>query len=340
MRFGVRVVVAFAAAASVVVTVTGCRDQAEKSAAAPTTQRVLRIAVIPKATNHEFWKSVHAGAIKAERELPDVQIVWQGPAKEDDREQQINVVENAVNMGVDGIVLAPLDAKALIRPVRDAMAAGIPVVVMDSGLDAEAGKDYVSFVATDNYAAGRKAADLMGERLAGKGRVLVMPYLMGSASTTNREKGFLDGLAARFPGITVVSSDQYGGPTTESCYNKATNLLAVHENVEGIFSSCEPAVFGILRALQETNRAGRVTLIGFDTSDKLVAAMRAGQLHGLVLQDPINIGYLGVQTIVRHLRGESVASRVDTGSAVATPANMDQPRIHELLHPPFEEYLR
>jgi ribose transport system substrate-binding protein len=209
---------------------------------------------------------------------------------------------------------------------------------MDSGLRAEPGRDFVSYVATDNYAGGGKAARRMIELLGGKGRVLVMRYLVGSASTTQREEGFLDGLKAA-PGITIVSSDQHGGPTSDTAYSRAENLLNRYPDVEGIFSSCEPMVFGILRALQNAGRAGKVKLIGFDPSEKMIAAMRAGELHGIVLQDPLNMGYLAVRTMAAHLRGEAVPPRIDTGCEIATPENMDQPRIRELLSPPIRQYL-
>lgn len=301
--------------------------------------QVLEIAVIPKATNHEYWKAIHAGALKAQQELPDIRIIWKGPPREDDRSDQINVVENFVNKGVSGIVLAPLDDTALVRPVQHAMQAGIPVVIMDSGLKAEAGKDYVSYVATDNLDGGRKAARRMGELLGGKGKVLLLRYLEGSASTTEREEGFLDELRKQYPDIQIVSHDQHAGATTEEAFAKAENLLEKYPDLDGIFGPCEPVVFGVLRALHEAGRAGKMKLVGFDRSEKLVKAMSDGHVHGLVLQDPVNMGYLAVKTLAAHLRGEKVPARIDTGSEVATPENMKEPRIAELLAPPVEKYL-
>ncbi|GMU23710.1 MAG: D-ribose ABC transporter substrate-binding protein [Phycisphaerae bacterium] len=300
--------------------------------------RTLKVAVIPKATNHEYWKAIHAGALKAEGELSGVQIIWKGPPREDDRDGQISTVENFVNAGVQGMVVAPLDETALVRPIASATEAGIPVVIMDSGLKAEPGRDYVSYVATDNEAGGRKAAQRMGELLGGRGRVLVLRYQVGSASTTQREDGFLDELKQTYPDIQVVSADQYAGATTDEAYKKAENLLAKYPDLAGIFGACEPVVFGILRALP-ADRLGQVKLVGFDRSEKLVQAMQAGHVHGLVLQDPMNMGYLAVKTLVAHLRGQQVAPRIDTGSRVATPENMNDPAVRELLSPAVEKYL-
>lgn len=300
----------------------------------------LKIAVIPKGTTHEFWKAIHAGAIKAELELRGVTVIWKGPTKEDDRSEQINVVENFITAHVDGVALAPLDNVALVKPVREAVKSGVAVVIMDSALDAEPCKDYASFVATDNYLGGQKGAQQLGKLLERKGQVLMMRYQVGSASTMEREQGFLDALTQEFPDIQLVSQDQYGGATTESAYAKAENLLNRFPDVGGIFCPNESTTFGMLRALQESGRAGKVKFVGFDSSQKLIEAMVAGHIHGLVLQDPLNMGYLAVTKLVAYLRGETVETRIDTGSTVATPANMLQPRIQLLLDPPIDKYLK
>ena len=163
----------------------------------------LKIAVIPKGTTHAFWRAVEAGAKDAGSTL-SVDIIWKGPLKEDDRSAQIQVVQQFVGQGVSGIVVAPLDSKALLQPVQLAGGQKIPVVIMDSALDGEVGKDFVSFVATDNRKGGSLAADRMGQLLNGKGKVLVLRYAEGSASTTERESGFLDEIKAKFPEIELV----------------------------------------------------------------------------------------------------------------------------------------
>jgi len=295
----------------------------------------MKIAVIPKGTTHEFWKAIHAGAVQASREL-GVEVIWKGPQKEDDRAQQIIVVEDFINRGVDGIVLAPLDDRALCRPVQDAVREGIPVVIIDSGLQ---GEDYVSFVATDNYKGGVLAAQRLGELVGGKGNVFLIRYQEGSASTTRRESGFLDTITSDFPNISLLVHDQYAGATTETAYQLAENLLGRFPEVEGIFCPNESSTFGTLRALQESGLAGKVKFVGFDSSPKLVQALREGHLHGLVLQNPMKMGYLGVKQMVSHLKGEKIESRVDTGVYLATRENMDKPEIKALLWPDFSRYL-
>lgn len=306
-----------------------------------TGEESLVIAVIPKGTSHSFWKAIHAGAAKASQEL-GVEILWKGPAREDDREAQIAEVENFVSRRVSGIVLAPTDDKALRVPVRNAAASGIPVLIIDSDLDSE---DYVSFVATDNYEGGRLAAERMVETLGGGGRVLMLRYMEGSASTMKREQGFVDGLAG-VAGIEVVSSNQYAGATAETAYQASENLLARFRTaegtleIEGIYCPNESSAFGMLRALQDVGLAGKVKLVGFDASEQMVRALGAGEFDALVLQDPVNMAYLGVKTLVTHLRGETVPKRIDTGVTLATRDNMNDPEIASLLSPDVDRWLR
>jgi ribose transport system substrate-binding protein len=294
------------------------------------------IAVVPKGTTHEFWKSVHAGANRAAEAL-DVDILWQGPVREDDRAAQIRVIEDMITRGVDGLVLAPLDDTALIRPVEEARRQGIPTVIVDSALG---GDGPVSFVATDNAKGGALAAEHLGALLGGRGNVLMMRYQEGSASTREREKGFLDTMARSFGDIRVVSSNQYGGSTTESAYATAENLLVRFTDLDGVFTPNESTTFGMLRALQDAGHPGKVKLVGFDSSAKLIQALRDEHLHGLVLQDPFRMGELGVRTMVSHLNGEAVEARVDTGVAMATRDNMEDEGVRRLLSPDVERWLR
>jgi ribose transport system substrate-binding protein len=300
----------------------------------------LTIAVIPKGTTHEFWKSIHAGAIRAEKEF-NCRVVWKGPMKEDDREAQIQVVENMIARGVNGIVLAPLDDTALRVPVHNAVKAGVPVAILDSGLKSD---DYISYIATDNRKGGYRAGQRLAEVLCGKGRVAMLRYQEGSASTMEREQGFLDAMKEQ-PGIEVVSANQYGGATTETAYKNSENLLAPYKKdgalaLDGLFCPNESTTFGMLRALQDAGLAGKVKFVGFDSSEKLVQALEKGELQGLVLQDPMNMGYLGVKTMAAHLRGQPVEKLIDTGSVVATRENMNEPAVAGLLKPDFHKWLK
>ncbi|HEX7452511.1 MAG TPA: substrate-binding domain-containing protein [Polyangiaceae bacterium] len=337
----------WALCAGALLSVSCKKKSADGASAAPDSLRdtrsgdkpaAIRIAVIPKGTTHEFWKAVHAGAVKASREVK-VDIVWKGPLKEDDLKSQVDLVQSFTAQGVSGIVLAPLNDTALAAPVKAAGDAQIPVVIFDSDLK---DKSYVSFVATDNHAAGALAGERMGKLLGGKGNVLVLRYLEGSASTTNREEGFLEGIA-KFPGIKVVSDNRYGGATTESAHAASENLLlaknAAKGTINGIFTPNESTTFGMLLALQKADLAGKVRFIGFDSSEKLVTGVRAGQIDALVLQDPLKMGYLAVKAIAAHLQKQPVEARIDTGATLVDKDNLQTPAIAELVKPNLAQWL-
>lgn len=299
------------------------------------------IAVIPKGTTHEFWKAVQAGAVQAERELSrdgdKVRVLWRGPIREDDRDQQIQVVETFIARNVDGIVLAPLDSQALVRPVLNAVASGVPVVVFDSDLNTDR---HVSFVATDNFKGGKMAGEFLAKRLNGKGRVILLRYQVGSASTEAREAGFLEALS-EFPDIQLISSDRYAGPTRETAYQAAQNLLNRYgDEVDGVFAPNETSTIAMTKALRDIGRAGgKVQMIGFDAGSQSVQDLRAGDVQGLVVQDPMRMGYLGVATLLEHLKGKKVEKRIDTGVVLVTPENMNDEETQRLLFPPIRDIL-
>lgn len=322
-------------AALVSMALIGCGAKDGSSASGGGDAKKVTIAVIPKGSTHEFWKAVRAGAEEAGKEM-GVQVIFKGPIKEDDRESQIKVVEDFVAQGVQGIVLAPLDDQALRTPVMDAQKQDIPVVIIDSDLK---DVDTVSFVATDNRKGGEMAGQEMAKLLGGKGRIVVLRYQEGSASTNNREEGFLDGVKAA-PGLEVVSSNQYAGPTTETAQQAAENLLAAYKNadgslsIDGIFTPNESSTFGMLRVLQDNGWTGKVKFIGFDSSAKLVEGLEAGQINALVLQDPHRMGYLGVKVMLEFLNGAKPEKRIDTGAVLVTPENRTEDKIAKLLAPP------
>jgi len=301
-----------------------------------------RIAVVPKGTSHEFWKSIHAGAVKASRELAaeglQVEVIWKGPLREDDREQQVQVVENFIARRVSGIVLAPLDARALVAPAETAMRAGIPVVIIDSGLNSS---KPISTVSTDNYKGGVLGARRLALLLGGKGKVILLRVLAGSTSTEQREAGFLETIDQEFPGIEIISSDQHAGATRDTAYRAAQNLLnRFGRDLDGVFAPNESSATGMLLALRDAGlAAGKVKFVGFDTGTQTIAALKSGDMQGLVVQNPFKMGYLGVLTVMAHLRGQDVAKEIDTGCELVTPENIGDSAMADLLTPPLAKYL-
>ena len=322
--------------ASIAFAIAGCDRPSETPADDSGATEARTIAVIPKGTSHEFWKAVHAGAVKSGRDL-GVEIVWQGPAREDDRDDQIKVVEQFITKGVDGIVIAPLDDTALIRPLKEAAEAGIPVAVIDSGVNWDGS---VTFAATDNYEGGVRAAREMGRLLEGRGTVVVMRYVEGSASTTRREEGFIDTLRSDFPDVELLSDNAYGGATLEGCVSTAENLLDRFAEIDGVFAPCEPATVAFMRTLDQAGRKDATAIVGFDASESLVEGLRSGKVDALVVQSPFAMGERGVGLLIDSIEGRDVPARVDTGCVVVTLANMESPEAKTVLAPPIDEYLR
>ena len=292
----------------------------------------LSVAVIPKGTTHIYWKSVEAGAKKAAAEL-DVKMTFIGPQREDDRSQQIDLVANQALQN-DAIILAPLDAVALRDAAKSVAEKGKPVVIIDSSL-ADSASFITSYVATDNREGGRVAARRLSEALSGKGKVAVLRYMQGSASTEQREDGFLEEIK-KSPGIEVVSSEQFSGATASQAQDVAANLLtrlamADGLSIQGVFCSNQTNTYGMLQALRGKNLGGKVKFIGFDCDATFIDALKKGEMDSTILQDPVNMGYLGVKTAVAKLRGEKVEAVIDTGATLVTAANMSEPKISELI---------
>ena len=321
-------------------TIAGCSKTSQQSSSTSSGSGIT-IAVIPKGTTHEFWQSIHAGANKAAKEL-GIDVIWRGPLREDDRDAQVSEVEGFISRGVSGIALAPLDESALVGPVSDAMSRKIPVVIFDSGLK---GDNYVSFVATDNLKGGRMAGERIAQSIGNKGKVILLRYAEGHDSTGKREQGFLDAIAAH-PDIKMISSNQYVGTDVEGAYKKAESILSGLKNpdgslgVDGIFCANESSTFAVMRVLQENGWAGKVKFVGFDASTNLVKGLRDGALDGLIVQDPVQMGYLAVKTMVTHLKGGKVERTIDTGVHLITHDTMDQPEMKALLTPDLSQWLK
>ncbi len=305
----------------------------------------VRIAVVPKGTTHEYWRSVEAGAFAAAREASDsgtpVEMVFRGPDREDDREQQIALLENLRSGDFDGLVLAPLDENALVAPVAQFKDAGIPVVVIDSGLAGEPGRDFASFIATDNRAAGRLAGEHVATALDNVGRVLLLRYLEGSESTTQREEGFVDAIAAA-GGFELIDPGRYAGATRATAQQAAENLLASvapggeMDAFDAVFCPNESSTYGMLLALRDRGLAGKVTFVGFDASPDLVAGLEAGEIDGLVVQNPVRMGRLGVENVLKAIRGEPVDPAIDTGAALILSDEATSAESRRLLSPDLE----
>jgi ribose transport system substrate-binding protein len=323
-----------AATATALLSLAGCADKPKYD---------YRIAVVPKGLTHEFWQSIHRGAERAAADLKveegvAVEILWNGPKNEGDEIEQINIVRTLSNQGINGLVLAPQHSEHLVASVEQCVGKNIPVVVIDSGLDEEALKKnpdlIVKYVATNNYNGGRLAAEELVKVLKNKAEphLILFRYRAGSESTDQRERGFLDRIKKynedEGKNIKIVSDDKYAGPTVETAGNEAGPLLRQFrgDGIDGIFAVNESATSGMLNAMRKQDLNKKIHLVGFDSSEPLLSALRDGDVDGLIVQDPYRMGYLGVWTLVKHLKGYAVNTdrqQLGTGEAYLTKDNID-----------------
>jgi len=285
-----------------------------------------KIAVIPKSRALIYWQSVHAGAARAAAES-GVDIVWNATERETDYSGQVQIVEAMVNRRVDAIVLAPLDRLVLVGPVERAMRRGIPVIIMDSPVDTE---EFVSRVATDNYGAGRLAAEHVGTMLDARGKVAMVLCQPGSASTMEREQGFADAMEEKYPHIEIVDR-RYGMADFAKSLAVAENMLTAHPSLDALFASNESGSVGAAQALKA--RPGKVKLVGFDCSPTLLEGLKSGLIAALMVQHPFKMGYEAVMSAVKKLHGEPVTKINDLAARLVTRDNLDDPEVRAYVHP-------
>lgn len=285
------------------------------------------IAVIPKATSQSFWLSVKAGAEKAAAE-GDAKIDWMGPSDETDIARQIGIVDNAITRKVSAIVMAACDAHSLSASVAKAMKAGIPVVMIDSGITPDVS---AAFLATDNIKGGASAGEALAKAIGEKGKVGLIPFVKGAASSDQREKGFRDAIA-KFPGIELGNRVLYSNSDVSQGLQKTTAMITANPDIKGIFAANQGGAEGSIQAIRQLNLIGKVKLICFDASDVEVKALRDGVAEALIVQSPTRMGYEGVKTALKAIKKEKIEPKnIDTGVSIVTKANMDTPEMKELL---------
>jgi ribose transport system substrate-binding protein len=320
-------------------------------------QAKYKIAVIPKGLTHEFWQSVHRGAEQAGKDLTDhgisTQIIWDGPRKEDDAQNQIEIIQLNLSNNINGLVLAPQHSKTMVAPVERAVDQGVPVVVIDSGLSKQ--DMIVKYIATDNKHGGELAAEHLLKVLRDEGKtapkLILLRYAVGSESTEQREKGFVEYVNKEIekqkmegtPTITWLSNKEYAGATKDSAIAKAIPLLNSYrdQGIDGIFAPNESSAAGMLQALRTQDLNKKIHFVGFDSSGPLLQALEDGDIDGLVVQDPYKMGYLGVWTLVQYLEGYDVApdgqKTQSTGEHLVTKAILKDKSTRELFEPELQK---
>jgi ribose transport system substrate-binding protein len=278
------------------------------------------IGVVPKATSHLFFVSIHAGVNKAASEF-GVEVLWNGPNEETDHSRQIQIVDGMLARRVDALAISATDERALAGAVQRVISAGIPVTVFDSGVNVDG---YVSFIATDNYGAGCTAARTLAGLIGGKGKVGVVMHKPGGTSTALRERGFEETMKAEFPAVRIAAR-QFGMSDPARSLAAAENILSAHPDLGGMFSSSEPSSLGAIQAVKTRGLSGQLKLVTFDSSKSHVEALSDGTIDVMLVQDPIRIGYEAVHSLAEKLRGGLPPKRLDLPARSIVKADLENP---------------
>lgn len=308
--------------------VVGCGDRSPTSDGAGADQDAqLEIAVIPKGLSHQFWLTVKAGADKGGEEF-NAKIIWQGPKKETEIVEQINIIQDMISRRVDAIVMAACDENATVDVIREAVDAGIPVITIDSGVKSDIP---LSFVATDNIAGAKAAARELARLIGEEGKVGLIPFVKGAATSEMREQGFKDGIK-EFPNVELVST-LYSESDAAKGMAVTDDMMTAHSDLKGIFVASEPGAVGCAQAVSAAGKSGVIKVVAFDASDKEIADLKSGAVQALVVQSPYRMGYLGVKAAVDAINGRPVEKRIDTGVTVVTMENFNDPDVQKILYP-------
>jgi ribose transport system substrate-binding protein len=297
--------------------IIGCSGKTEKAK--------LKILVSPKGLVHSFWVTVKAGADSAGKEF-GAEVIWKGPTQETDIAGQIAIIEDYINKGIDAIVLAACDAQGLIPVIEKAQDKGIPIITIDSGVDSDLP---ISFIATDNILAAKKAAQKLAELIGEKGKVACIPFVPGAATSNWREQGFVNEIK-KYPAIELLPI-RYSQSEVAIGMAVTEDILTAHPDIKGIFAANEAGTIGVIQALKTKNKIGQVKVVGFDAASNEVKALQAGEIDALIVQDPFKMGYEGVKAVMMTLEGKPVQKRIDTGVYVVTRENLNQPEIQRLM---------
>jgi len=290
------------------------------------------IGVIAQGRSHLFWQSIHAGAVAAARDA-GIEISWNAPTSETDYSGQLQILNTMINRRLDAIAIAPIDKKAMVNAVERAARENIPVIIFDTGVETD---QFVARVATDNYAAGRMAAERMGLILNGKGKVLIVACQPGAASTIAREQGFEDVIREKFSGIQIADK-RFGMADFAKSLAVAENMLTAHPDADAMFASNETSSVGAAQALK--GRQSRTRLVGFDWSPTLLEDLRTGVIDALVVQDPFKMGYEAVMAAIEKLNGRTPVKIQNLSARLVTRDNLNDPDVQRQLNPDLKKYL-
>lgn len=285
------------------------------------------IAVIAKGFQHQFWQSVKQGAEQAAKDY-NVTITFEGPETEAQVDKQVDMVNNALSKNPEALCIAALDSRALANSLQKAKSSNIPVVGFDSGVESDT---VVATAATDNIAAAAAAADKMAEAIGGSGKIGIIVHDQTSTTGQERRDGFVNRIKSEYPNITIVDI-QYGEGDHLKSAEAAKSIINANPDLVGFYGANEGSAIGVVMAVEELNKVGKIKVVGFDSGKKQMDAIKSGTEEGAITQNPVQIGYKAVEAAAKAAKGESVEKQIDTGYEWYDKTNIDSAEIAPLLY--------
>ncbi|QEO10429.1 ABC transporter substrate-binding protein [Protaetiibacter larvae] len=324
-----RLLTGIVAAAAFSLALSGCaNDGGNGGGASSDPDKKPYIAIISKGFQHQFWQAVKAGAEQAAEEF-DVEISFEGPDTEADVDQQIQQLQTALDKGPAAIGFAALDSQAAGPLLQQAKDANIPVIAFDSGVDSDIP---ITTAATDNLAAAAEAAKHMAEAIGHEGKIALVVHDQTSLTGQQRRDGFVSYIEDNEPNIEIVDI-QYGGGDQAKSADIAKSILAANPDLKGIYGSNEGSAIGVVQGVKELGISPEaLTVIGFDSGQAQMDAIRSGLMLGAITQNPVGIGYETVKAAVDAINGRSVPKSIDTGFYWYDKNNIDDPKIQAVLY--------
>lgn len=307
----------------VILSMLSCLCGCERTKTTDTKQKKKRVAVICKGEQHQFWQTVKAGAEDAGEEL-DVEITFEAPKDESQIDVQIGMVEKAIENKVDAIMLAPLDTDKLNDVIDRASAEGIPVLTFDSDVTTDS---RVATIGTNNLTGGAIAARNAIDQIGTEGKVAIISYVKEAQTAIEREKGFVDEIS-KYTGIEMLGTEYCNGDP-ELAKEQAESFIRKNPDIKCIYATNEGCALGVAQAVQDQD----ITVIGFDSSDEEIQYLEDGWIEGMMVQNPYNMGYLGVRNIYKAMQGKKLEEKIDTGITYVDRNNLQDEDIRWLLYP-------
>ena len=281
------------------------------------------VALVLKTLNHPFFVDMRRGAQEAADRL-GVTLQVQAAEREIDVEKQMQIVENLIQTGIQALCITPSGSREIVSALVKAKNAKVPIVVVDTRVDAKAAADAgvrtETFVGSDNYEGGKLAGDYLVKVSGGKGRVAILEGIPGHETGDSRLRGFRDAVKAS-PGIAIVAS-QPANWERDQGFNVFQNMLQAHPDIDSVFACSDLMALGAIEAIAAAGKTGKLRVIGYDALDDAKKAIAAGTMEASVAQFPSEMGRIAVESAVKVIRGETVPAEIKVKLELVTKDNV------------------